>query len=165
MFERFDERVRRIINNIAINQAHKYGAEFLDVDHIWLGFLIDGEGEGIDALKRTDADLPKLRADITALMPAAVELPNEGKLPRTQTVARIIEFAIGACRRRSDSAHQISTQDLLVALMREAHGQEAVNPIARILTQHNITQARVGEAINPVMVDSRAKGPQDRGSR
>ncbi len=116
MFERFTDRVRRVMA-MANQEAGRYNYEFIGTEHILLALSKGERGGAAAILKYLDVDVPKLCLDVEEVVRAGggADMVNMGKLPQTPGARKVIENAITEAR--SLDLGYVGTEHALLGLM------------------------------------------------
>ena len=120
MFERFDATARKIMG-LARQEAQRLKSEFIDTEHILLGILLEGGGEGARILKELNIDSKVARQQVDSLLGQSKGgTLSLGQIPFSPGAKRAIE--LGA-EQADDLDHDImGSGHLLLGLLLEDRG-------------------------------------------
>jgi ATP-dependent Clp protease ATP-binding subunit ClpC len=122
MFERFTDRARRAIM-LANQEAQRLAHDHVGTEHLLLGIVKEGSGLAAVVLQEFDVDLSVVRQQVEALGHGPSKSPPPAKLPQTQRLLRVLEYAI---QEASALSHNyVGTEHLLLGLLREPEGTAA----------------------------------------
>lgn len=122
MFERFTDRARKVMH-LAHLEAHLLDHEHVGTEHILLGLVKEGSGNGATLVKNFDLDLRKVRLEVEKCVKQGVKALVMGRATYTPRAKKVIEYAIQESR---DLGHNyIGTEHLLLGLLRENEGVAA----------------------------------------
>lgn len=119
MFERFTERARKVII-LAREEAIRLGHNFVGTEHLLLGLIREGDGLAIAILKKLNANLAALKAEVEKIVSIGSEVSHGGEIPFTPQAKKVLEYAISEAR--SMGHNYIGTEHLLLGLIREGEG-------------------------------------------
>jgi ATP-dependent Clp protease ATP-binding subunit ClpC len=123
MYERFSDRARKVIMQLATQEAQRFNHEYVGTEHLLLGLVKEGSGGAANLLKNLDIDLRKIQREIEKVVVAGPDLVPLGKLPQTPRAKKVIEYSIEEAR---DLNHAyVGTEHLLLGLLREEAGVAA----------------------------------------
>src|SRR5271165_73828 len=122
MFERFTDRARKVMA-LANQEAQRFNHEYIGTEHILLGLVKEGSGDGANVLKNLDVDLRKVRLEVEKLVKSGPDMVTMGKLPQTPRAKKVIEYAIEEARNLNHN--YVGTEHLLLGLLREHDGVAA----------------------------------------
>jgi ATP-dependent Clp protease ATP-binding subunit ClpC len=127
MFERFSDRARKALS-LAQGEARRFNHDCVGPEHVLLG-LIKAGGNGTGALAVLNVDPRAVRLEVEKHMKQGAEPVPVGIIPRTPRVRRLLNDSIEEARRLG--AGRVRTDHLLLALMRDGHGEAARAMTAR----------------------------------
>ena len=139
MYEKFTDRARKIMqyaNNAAVSMGHEY----VGTEHILIGLIKEGSGNGVEILQCLRFDLAKVLIEARRLAPPTSHPFPTGKLPQTPRSKKVIEFAIDEARNLNDN--YVGTEHLLLGLIREREGIAG-----RVLAESGLTIEDVREQL------------------
>lgn len=116
MFERFDDRARKLLA-LANQQAQRFNHEYIGTEHIMLGLIREGSGVGINVLRKLNIDPRKIRLKLEEIIQPGPEMITMGKLPQTPQAKKVIEYAIEESRGMDHN--YVGSEHLLLGLIRE----------------------------------------------
>jgi ATP-dependent Clp protease ATP-binding subunit ClpC len=155
-FDRFTERAQDAAGR-ASEILQRYGHNQIDVEHILLALLEQPDGVVAQLIDRLKADVSGIRSrldDILRTSPKpAIYGGGTGQVFMTPRVKRVIDLANEEASRLRDE--YISTEHIFLAILTERN-----TPIARILSDNNITRDRVYDAIKEMRGGQRVTDPQ-----
>ncbi len=122
----FTPRAQQILN-IARREADRFHHNYIGAEHILLGMLKLGQGVAVTVLENAGVDIRDLISKIEASMVAGDHPHNEGTLPYTPRVKRLLTMA-GAEARELRHTY-VGTEHILLAFLRDEGGlaREALN--------------------------------------
>lgn len=122
MFERFTDRARKVMA-LANQESQRFNHKYIGTEHILLGLLKEGAGNGIKVLKNLGVDLHKARLEVEKLLKKEPEIIQTGKLPQSPRAKKVLEYAI---EEAENLKHKfIGTEHLALGLLREGDGVAA----------------------------------------
>ena len=139
MFERYTDRARKVMK-LANQEAQRFNHEFIGTEHILLGLVKEGGGVSARVLENLGVQLEKIRSELQKSMQSGPDAVAPGELPYTPRGRKAIEFAFEEARTRGQN--YVSTEHLLVALLREDEGVAA-----EVLTNLGLDVENVREEI------------------
>ena len=126
MYERFSNRARLVVIDLAEQEARNLSHEYIGTEHILLGMLRLTLCRGTGILLTLGVDSEKVRAEVLKLLASCASCPkmkNTGELPQTPRAKKVIEYAI---QESSDRCwRSVNTEHLLIGLLRELDGVAA----------------------------------------
>jgi ATP-dependent Clp protease ATP-binding subunit ClpC len=139
MFERFDDRARRVLV-LAQEEARLLEHPSIGTEHILLGLVAEGRGTAARAL--SDVDLLRARAVVQALdVSPGVPSPSPAFTPGAK---HLLEGALRICLAREDTT--IGTEHLLLSLLDMGEG-----PASRTLSALDIEPDHVRRRLENVL--------------
>ncbi|MDL1902338.1 AAA family ATPase [Anaerolineae bacterium CFX9] len=155
-FDRFTERAQDAAAR-AYEILQRYGHNQVDTEHILLALLEQNDGVIPQLLERLMSDVTLLRGRLDEVLraspKAAIYGHGAGQVFITPRVKRIIDLANEEANRLRDE--YISTEHIFLAILSERN-----TPVARILSEANITRDRVYDAIKDLRGGQRVTDPQ-----
>ncbi|NQZ58005.1 MAG: hypothetical protein HRT88_11155, partial [Lentisphaeraceae bacterium] len=112
----FTPRAQQILI-LAKSEAQKYNHDCVGTEHILLGLIVLGQGVAVSALQSMGLDLKTVRATVEKLSPPGGPTVQEGDIPLTPRVKKVLTLA--AREARSLNYNYIGTEHLLLGLLRE----------------------------------------------
>jgi ATP-dependent Clp protease ATP-binding subunit ClpC len=141
-FDKFTEQARNALSR-AQELLGRLRHNALDVEHLLLVLLGQGEGLVADALKAADFDrrpaLLKLQEELSR-RPRAM---NSGQLYMTARLKEVLDRAMADAERRGDEF--VGTEHLLLAILNDAN-----DPAARILTAGGLETNQLTQAFDEI---------------
>ncbi|MFM2357309.1 MAG: hypothetical protein RJA61_46 [Candidatus Parcubacteria bacterium] len=119
MFERFTDRARKVMA-LANQEATRLNHDFIDTEHILLGLVKEGSGNGANTLKNLDLDLRKIRLEVEKKISAGSTPTLPGKLPQNPKAKSVIVHAIEESR--NFGHNYVGTEHILLGLLLETEG-------------------------------------------
>jgi ATP-dependent Clp protease ATP-binding subunit ClpA len=138
--QRFSDRARKILS-LANQEAQRYNHEYIDTEHILLGFIREGSGVDMAVLKNLNVDIKKLRLDVEKLMTKGPDIVAMGKLEMGPRAKKVLEYAVEGAR--SLNRNYVGSEHLLLGLMYETKGSIA----SQVLKDHKLTYEQVRNEI------------------
>lgn len=121
MFERFNERARRVIV-LAQEEARNLGQNHIGTEHLLLGLIREEEGTAAQVLKSLEIDLEEVRNKIKEIIGISQVSPS-AHIPFTPRAKKVLELAL---REALQLGHNyIGTEHMLLGLIREGEGMAA----------------------------------------
>jgi hypothetical protein len=122
MFERFTDRARLVVHELAPEEARGLKHHYIGSEHILLGLLREEEGFAARVLESLDITTERVRGQVVRIVGSGEEVA-EGQLPPTPRTKRVLEFAL---REALSLGHNyIGTEHILLGLVRENEGVAA----------------------------------------
>lgn len=146
MFDRFTERARKTIV-LAREEAVRFRHDALDCEHLLLGLLQEGNGVGINALKRLGVDLRLLKHDLEHRLSRGGWGRRNSDIPFTSSSKDVLRIAVELSRELGH--HYVGSEHLLLALLREGRNLGAL-----VLKDHGITEDILYEQIELLLGES-----------
>ncbi len=139
MHDKFTERVRKVIY-LAREEAARLQHDYIGTEHLLLGVIREGEGEGIAAtvLNNLGLDLDRIRQEVENMVSASGGTMTIGEIPFTPRAKRVLELAVEEAR--SLGHNYVGTEHLLLGLIREGEGVAA-----KVLLELGVDRKRVRE--------------------
>jgi len=123
MFERFTDRIRKVMA-LANDEAKRFNHEYVGTEHILLGLVREGSGQGANVLNGLNIDLEKIRLEVEKLVKSGPNMVTTlGRLPHTPRAQKVIESAIESARKFN--REDVGTENLLYGLVEERDGVAA----------------------------------------
>ncbi|GAB4342482.1 MAG: ATP-dependent protease ATP-binding subunit ClpC [Candidatus Abyssubacteria bacterium] len=119
MFDRFTERVRKVIQ-LAREEAMRFNHDYIGTEHLLLGLVKEGEGIAATALSNLGADLKTLRLEVEKLVEQGPSTVSVGEIPFNPQAKKVLELAVEEARKFGHN--YIGTEHLLLGLIKEGEG-------------------------------------------
>ncbi len=116
MFERFTDRSKLVLA-LANQQAIRHQHEYIGTEHILLGILEEGRGDGVRVLIEHMGDLEPIRVQTERLIKSGPIPVSQGKRPLTRHSKKVIQDAIEEARMLKHT--YVGTEHLLLGLLRQ----------------------------------------------
>ncbi|MFH1372140.1 MAG: Clp protease N-terminal domain-containing protein [Planctomycetota bacterium] len=142
--QRFSDRARKILT-LSNQEAQRFNHEYIDTEHILLGFIKEGSGVGMTILKYLNVDIKKLRLDVEKLMIKGTDIVEMGKLPLSDRAKKVIEYAMEASKSLKQT--YVGSEHLLLGLMYETKGSIS----AQVLMDHGLKYEQVRNEISKLV--------------
>ena len=121
MFERFDNRARRVLV-LAQEEARILNHNFIGTEHILLGLIHENDGLAARALASLEISLDAVRAQVEDMIGPSGSKPHSSP-PFTPRAKKVLELAL---REALQIGHNhIGTEHILLGLVREGDGVAA----------------------------------------
>ncbi len=130
MFERFTDRARKVMA-LANQEAQRFNHSYIDIEHILLGLIKEGSGNGVKVLRILGLDPKALYIELKNQIESGEVKINMGKLPQTPSAKHVIEYAIEETRLLN--INYVGTENILLGLLREEEGIAS-----KILREHGV---------------------------
>ncbi|MBR5895425.1 MAG: ATP-dependent Clp protease ATP-binding subunit [Akkermansia sp.] len=157
----FTPRAQQVLN-LARREADRFHHNYIGAEHILLGLLKLGQGVAVSVLENAGVDLKNLIHKIESSMVQGEASGNEGSLPYTPRVKRLLTVA-GAEARELRHTY-IGTEHLLLAFLREDGGL-AKDALASTGITYDAARQSVLREIDPKFDSSPAPDNEDAGAR
>ena len=117
-FDKFTPGARKVLE-LAQAEAHGFNHNYIGTEHLLLGLLREGEGNGAQALRRLSVNLEEARSKVELIIGRGerVVLGEVGLTPRAK---KVIHLAVEEAQRLKQE--HIGTEHLLLGLIREGNG-------------------------------------------
>jgi prophage maintenance system killer protein len=153
-FERFTGRARRAVV-LAQEEARMLDHNYIGTEHLLLGLIREGEGDGdglaARALESLGISLETVRKQVTEIIGHGQQAPS-GHIPFTPRAKKVLQLGRDEAR---DLGHSyIGTEHILLGLIREGSGVAA-----RVLTGLGVSLDRASEQVTRLAA-SRGDGDQ-----
>ncbi len=119
MFDRFTERVRKVIQ-LAREEAARFNHDYIGTEHLLLGLVKEGEGIASAALANLGVDLRTLRLEVEKLVEQGPATVSEGDIPFNPQAKKVLELSVEEARKFGHN--YIGTEHLLLGLIKEGEG-------------------------------------------
>ncbi len=119
MFDRFTERVRKVIQ-LAREEAMRFNHDYIGTEHLLLGLVKEGEGIAATALANLGVDLKTLRLEVEKLVEQGPSTVSVGEIPFNPQAKKVLELAVEEARKFGHN--YIGTEHLLLGLIKEGEG-------------------------------------------
>lgn len=136
-YEHFTDRARKVIQ-LANQEAHHLGHEYVGTEHLLLGLIKEGQGVAATVLKNSNLSLRTLRGEVEKLVQRGGERVVMGRLPQTPRAKKVLEDAIQEADRLNHN--YVGTEHLLLGMLHEREGVAA-----QVLTNIGLTLHRLRE--------------------
>ena len=120
MYERFTDRTRKVLLQLANQEAQRLNHAYIGTEHILLGLVKEGSGVAAYVLKNLDIDLGKIRREIEKIVQTGPDMVAVERLPQTPRAKKVIEYSIEEARNLKHN--YVGTEHLLLGLLREQEG-------------------------------------------
>jgi hypothetical protein len=115
MFERYTEKARRVIF-FARYEASTLGTEYIDTEHLLLGFLREDKALIREVLLNVDYESAREKIS-EAVGPKKIDVPTSADLPLTEDAKHVLKYAAEEAERLNTK--HIDTEQLLLGLVRD----------------------------------------------
>ena len=119
MFDRFTERVRKVIQ-LAREEAMRFNHDYIGTEHLLLGLVKEGEGIASAALANLGVDLKTLRLEVEKLVEQGPSTVSIGEIPFNPQAKKVLELSVEEARKFGHN--YIGTEHLLLGLIKEGEG-------------------------------------------
>jgi len=121
MFERFDDRARRVVV-LAQEEARMLNHNYIGTEHLLLGLLREGDGVAAKALESLGFSRDAVRQQVEEIIGRGEQEPS-GHIPFTKRAKKALELSL---RESLQLRHgYIGTEHILLGLIREGDGVAA----------------------------------------
>src|SRR6266513_2450480 len=128
----FTDRVRKVLQ-LAREEAHRLGHEYVGTEHILLAIIREGEGVAQAVLTNLNVDLEEISRRIEeTVKKGKAAVPARPDLPYTSRAKKVLEFSMSEARELNDK--YVGTEHLLLGVLREEKGIGAL-----VLTEAGVT--------------------------
>ncbi|MCF8225019.1 MAG: ATP-dependent Clp protease ATP-binding subunit [Bacteroidales bacterium] len=155
MDARFSQRVKDVLG-YSKEEAIRLGNSHIQVEHLFLGILRDGEGKAIETLVMLGGELYDLRMAIEKAIKNKVPAPvaDPDSIPLLKSAERILKLVHLEARAMKEKI--IQTSHLLLAILKDED-----NYASRYLLENGIDYSVVKQELERVSPDSKADFPGD----
>ncbi|MFK3980346.1 Clp protease N-terminal domain-containing protein [Micromonospora sp. NPDC050397] len=166
MFERFTDRARRIVV-LAQEEARLDRHRSIDVDHVMVACLLEGEGVAARALMAFGLGWQELRQRLLMSKPADLAEPPDGHIPFTVEMRKSLEYSL---REALALQHNyIGTEHILLGMLNDG-GNSGVKllgqfGISTFMIRNEVVAQLAGKTTVPTTVAVPNAGSQVRVSR
>src|SRR6266513_6182054 len=116
----FTDRVRKVLQ-LAREEAHRLGHDYVGTEHILLGLIREGEGVAAAVLTNLNVDLEEISGRIgETVKKGKAAVPAGPDLPYTSRAKKVLEFSMSEARELNDK--YVGTEHLLLGVLREEKG-------------------------------------------
>ncbi|MBL9087268.1 MAG: AAA family ATPase [Planctomycetia bacterium] len=122
VFDGFDRRARKVLG-LALQEAQRFGHDFIGTEHLLLGLVKEGTGIAACVLRNLDIDPKTLREEIEKRGSTGTAMTIMGQRPFTPRAKKVLGLALEEARNLGHV--DIGTEHLLLALLREGEGTAA----------------------------------------
>jgi ATP-dependent Clp protease ATP-binding subunit ClpC len=144
MFERFDQRARRVVVR-AQEEARMHKHDYIGTEHILLGLIRVGESVAANALESLGISLDAVRQEAEGIIGRG-EQPPSGHIPFTKRAKKALELSL---RESLQLNHNyIGTEHILLGLIREGDGV-AAQVLVKLGADLNQTRQQVIKLLQP----------------
>jgi ATP-dependent Clp protease ATP-binding subunit ClpC len=119
MFDRFTERVRKVIQ-LAREEAMRFNHDYIGTEHLLLGLVKEGEGIASAALANLGVDIKTLRLEVEKLVEQGPSTVSVGEIPFNPQAKKVLELSVEEARKFGHN--YIGTEHLLLGLIKEGEG-------------------------------------------
>jgi ATP-dependent Clp protease ATP-binding subunit ClpA len=146
MFERYTERSRRVLF-FARYEASQYGEATIEVHHVLLGLLREGEGITNEVLADFNVSPEGLREQLELRIKRGQKISTSIEIPFTEQTKQALMFAA----EEANALHHsyIGTEHLLLGILREERSIAAT-----VLIESGLTLARARQGIVNLLRES-----------
>ena len=116
MFEQFTDLARKVIL-LSNCEAQSFNHKYIDTEHILLGLLKECTGVAAIVLKNRNIDPERVYHGVRNNLPSDPDMNVVGKLPRTPSATKVIEYAIEEAKKLDHDS--VSTGHILLGLLRD----------------------------------------------
>jgi ATP-dependent Clp protease ATP-binding subunit ClpC len=121
MFERFDQRARRVVVR-AQEEARMHKHNYIGTEHILLGLTHEGEGVAAKALESRGTGLAAVRQQVEEIIGQGQQAPS-GHMPFTKGAKLALELSLRESLQLNHGS--IGAEHILLGLIREGDGVAA----------------------------------------
>lgn len=148
----YTDRSKRVMQ-LANQEAQRFNHEYIGTEHILLGIVKEGRGVAAQVLDGLDVNLRKIRLEVEKLIQSGPTMVMMGKLPLTPRAKKVLENAEQESLALTLKHPCISTEHLLLGILREQEGVAA-----QVLTNLGLTLDGVREEILGMFGSTREAG-------
>ncbi len=157
MYERFTDRARKVIMQLANQEAVRFNHEYIGTEHLLLGIVKEGSGVAAHVPKGLDVDLIKIRLEVEKIVQPGPEKVTLGKFPQTLGAKKVIEYAMEEARNLNHP--YVGTEHLLLGLLQDSEGVAA-----QVLSDSGLQSEGIRNEIHklltqPIVRHSPSEGP------
>ncbi len=81
MYERFTDRARKVIVQLANQESQRFNHEYIATEHFLLGLINEGSGVAANVLKNLDLDLRNIHLEVEKLLQSGPATITTGETP------------------------------------------------------------------------------------
>ena len=126
--ERFTQRARRVLS-LAQDEAERLQHSYIGTEHLLLGLMREEGGVAGRVLRDLGVDSRRVEELVERMTRAGQRAPNT-RLDLAQSTKRVLELAVDEARRMGH--HYISTEHLLLGLVRQEENSIAIDILKRL---------------------------------
>ncbi|MBU1076168.1 MAG: ATP-dependent Clp protease ATP-binding subunit, partial [Spirochaetes bacterium] len=115
MFEKFTARAQQIIKIFAQEESKRLNHDIIQVEHVFLGLLREGEGLAARILINLGLDLDLLQEEIETLLPKGKNTLLIGDIPLSDSAKKVLKLAQDESRQLGHT--YVGTEHLLLGIM------------------------------------------------
>jgi ATP-dependent Clp protease ATP-binding subunit ClpA len=145
MYDRFTDRARKVIQQLAKEEAERLNHEYIGTEHILLGLVKEGSSVSANVLKNLGIDLRTVRLEVEKIVEPAPDAVITGYFPQTPRAKNVIEYSIEEAHDLNHS--YVGTEHLLLGLLREE-----VSVAAQLLINLGLQLDNVAEHIHLLLL-------------
>ncbi len=147
MFEKFTARAQQIIKIFAQEEAKRLNHDIIQVEHVFLGLLREGEGLAARILINLGLDLDLLQEEIENLLPKGKNTLLIGDIPLSDNAKKILKLAQDESRQLGHT--YVGTEHLLLGIIYQNN-----NYVVEILLSEGVDIELVKEEIFHILGES-----------
>jgi ATP-dependent Clp protease ATP-binding subunit ClpC len=154
-WERFTQRARKVLS-LAQEEAERLNHNYIGSEHILVGLLLEDGGVAGRVLRELGLETARVQAMVERLAGGGSRTPFS-KVELSPSTKRILELGIDEARRMGQ--HYISTEHLLLALVRQNEGL-AID----VLRRFGVSADQIRRETRRMLRDSPTPASEERGS-
>lgn len=149
MFDRFTKRARETIV-LAREEALRFRHDALDCEHLLLALIREGDGVGVNALKRLQVDVDLLHRDLEHRLVRGGWGFRSHDVPFATSSKEVLRIAVGLSK---EFGHNyVGSEHLLLAILHEGN-----NLAALVLSEYGVTEDLLSEQIEQLLGEKRRR--------
>ena len=138
MFERFNDRARRVVV-LAQEEARMLNHNYIGTEHILLGLVHEGEGVAAKALESLGIGREAVSQQVEGIVGQGEQAPS-GLIPFTPRAQKVFELSLREAHQLG--RNNIETEHILLGLIREGEGV-AAQVLVRLGAELNRVRSQV----------------------
>lgn len=154
----FTPRAQQVLN-LARREADRFHHNYIGAEHVLLGMLKLGHGVAVTVIENAGVNIPELISKIEASLMPGTAAGNEGSLPYTPRVKRMLSTAGSEAR---DMRHTyVGTEHILLAILRDDGGL-AKDALTAVGIQYKTAKESIMRELGPNFnTEATADAPQN----
>ena len=147
MFEKFTARAQQIIRIFAQEEAKRLNHDIIQVEHVFLGLLREGEGLAARILINLGLDLDLLQEEVENILPKGKNILLIGDIPLSENSKKVLKLAQDESRNLGHT--YVGTEHLLMGIM-----SHSSNYVVELLLGEGVDLELIKEEIYNILGES-----------